>query len=566
MKRAVTLFLLVSISFFANAQAFYDYFTVTETLPCPYNNNATVTWPQHWTIYQTLNDRWDGPVDSSRCISVSIVSQLARINLEQIDPAKSLFLRRKNDPMPVLPSNGIHSATTTIRYPSDLMVNHSDSCGGLPCSALIAQVDIPDSVGAGRNIRQHETGIPPGFVSQNIALTSTELCFPTEYFPDNHLKEMVLQFRFDNADLTGKWIDMQGVSFEINYDPYLIDQINIPIANCNDNICDYSFWDNPDYFAEPVLIQYGSSAYPSVFSPYYVEAAPTPNTPTPKVLNIYSIDSPIQFQPFTYLRGGLVEGSSDERHTVNLINDGFDLCLYAIVDLIFDGDVHYLHRGGGIHFSGINSCMQFRNGGSLDVADNTTLYYGNDGHGILALRTGATIKLGRNSKLVIDNTLHFFERATDTAPQQIYMELNPGSTLAFGPHARVINHYSIDGSIRLNVYMNGGILDDSELSPEERQLIRRIYPEPTGRFSDDVRVYPSPAKETLHWSLVTAEDGTPVQWRIRDLNGRILQKGVETGVKGYNEWEIRLDNIATGYYLLEVQSEQIHGTKAWVKQ
>jgi hypothetical protein len=131
------------------------------------------------------------------------------------------------------------------------------------------------------------------------------------------------------------------------------------------------------------------------------------------------------------------------------------------------------------------------------------------------------------------------------------MELNPGSSLVFGEKAHVTNAFSPNKDVKLNVFMNGGTLDDSQLSPAARQRIRRIYPKPADRFADNVRVLQNPTPSDLLLDLVS--DGeAQVFVAIHDLQGQLVWSKTFEAVEGHNLLNCDWGNLGAGVYMASV--------------
>ena len=124
-----------------------------------------------------------------------------------------------------------------------------------------------------------------------------------------------------------------------------------------------------------------------------------------------------------------------------------------------------------IIFFNKDACIQFSEGSKLIVRENAAATLGSKGHGILALRTGSEIFLEKNTTLEIDLRLEMHELPGEVEKQNIYTHLSPGAKLSFTKHALVGNQFSIDQAMKMYVYLNGGSIDLSQLSPEERKLI-----------------------------------------------------------------------------------------------
>jgi Secretion system C-terminal sorting domain len=107
--------------------------------------------------------------------------------------------------------------------------------------------------------------------------------------------------------------------------------------------------------------------------------------------------------------------------------------------------------------------------------------------------------------------------------------------------------------MRLHVRMLGGTLDDSALLPEDRDLIRRIYPEPVAAFADNVQVWPNPFGEMFGLSY-RASKTEKIRLTWANLSGQIVLEETQTAQKGDNKWPLKTPPLA-GLYLLKVRGE-----------
>jgi len=534
-------------------------FSDIEEIQCPFNPAVTIQQPKHWHIYQTLNDKWDGTVDSSECVSVLKDPQdRTAIDLATINPNKAIFIRGLQDNVPVtnLISDYIYNAVGEVTPPQGIAYKTSTDCPNGICSGLIVGVEIPDSSFTGTNTRFHYD-IPDDPVEYYDFMT----CFATEYFDDNRLSEFILKITLDNppTDLTGQLLVLRygfvnGWSYPTT--------VPSPLYAHDFNSADTSYYINlmdalgGGWGYSNFLFQYADhNTYPSSQNIYYTEVGPFPNTATPSKVDVIVDEfNTVIFQPYTALRGTLVEGSDSVRHQVNLISDGSDICMEGIIDFGFDGS-SFIYNGGHLNFEGRSACLMFKNKGALVVGKNQTLYYGQNGKGILALQPGGAIVLRENSRLHIDNTLWLQGVKSDKYPQQFYLDLLPGTTLSFGEHAHVLNQFSQDNSTKLNVYMNGGTLDDSNLSAASRSLINRIYPTPHPVFSDNIKLFGNPVSSNLSFGYTTGQDGV-LSVEIFDLNGRLVQREAIAVAKGFSKNNLPVGGLTGGVYAVHFKSGQ----------
>lgn len=80
-------------------------------------------------------------------------------------------------------------------------------------------------------------------------------------------------------------------------------------------------------------------------------------------------------------------------------------------------------------------------------------------------------------------------------------------------------------------------------------------------LKSDLKLYPNPAAEVLHVDLEGISD---YRIRILDLGGRVM-KASKTGV-GFNSLSLSLEEIPVGYYILEIQTQNEHITRAFLKR
>ena len=151
--------------------------------------------------------------------------------------------------------------------------------------------------------------------------------------------------------------------------------------------------------------------------------------------------------------------------------------------------------GAVLIFRGDQSCMQFSSGSQLIVEEDAHLTLGHAGQGILALRSGGSIRMKKNSQLTLDLNIEMHELAGDTRTDQIDCHLSPGAKLVFTKQCQLSNQYSLS-DIKLMVYLNNGAVDLSNLSAHERSLIKFGENDSSQESRQHkVEVYPNPVKQ-----------------------------------------------------------------------
>lgn len=555
--------LLVALGAASSSHAQYTPpLVAVEQKTCPYNAGVTVLQPQFWHIYQTLDGHWYGPVDSSRCISVTVLPSNAGIEiaLEQVNPAEPLFIRARLDlypPFNDFSSNYLYNTFSNARiFPGDSLLRLTADCPDDLCSGTFVGIAIPDENGtpdAATRFHTARASVFPPF-DNSFKTVDAGACFPTERFADQRLKEYILKFTFaDTANMTGRRLLVY--STDITPEPFGPGLISNVFADSNPYPIEAAA--NPWGFN--FLGLYTAPTYPGPQNPSYIEVTPVPNPAVPQNITLTVDDyQTLEMQPFAQFRGGLVAGSATERHQVTLLNSGGDLCL-NFVDLIFDnGDALY-HAGGQISMNNAFSCMQFKNGSELRVKEGAALHYGQNGAGMLVVCANSTIVLERNATLVVDCILQISECNDALPPHDIFIDLPPGSRLIFTENAWLTNRFSKDKKMRLNVRMLGGTLDDSALPPDSRAIIRRVYPEPVPRWADNVQVSPNPFSEQFSMQyLAGTEEQVLLQWT--DALGRLVLEERLPAAKGLNFWSPKVP-VEPGAYFLTVRAPGGHSTR-----
>lgn len=523
--------------------SYHDLINIT----CPYDASVTVQWPADWLIYQTTNGVWDGPIDSTRCISVEPNGFNPTIDLEQIDPALPLFIRSASIENSWLIPDHIYLSASSVQPNTGSILEIGTDCPGGLCSGLITRINIPAEMPGERSDRTYKAGIDADNSEFYI-----ESCITTERFEEQFLKEYILKFSFNTGDLSGQELRLFFSSFEGTFDEVTpVSELVFPDFSFDGEVYEAALNDVVEggpWWATNFLVIYTDTTYPSADNPSYVEARPESNMAMPQVLNLYTGPyGNLRFQPFAQVRGGLVEGSDSVRHELNIINEGMDWCLGVIIDLVFNGSTNLIYGGGHLDFGGETACLMFLNGSELQVKPGVDLHYGADGDGLLGLGKGSQVVLGEESRLFINNRVVLWNHEV-TPDNQAYIDLQPGNHLEFGPLSRLERVGVQETGILLNVYMNGGTLDDSGLDPEDRQLINRIYPEVAPRFMDNISVFPNPVRTVLQWSYI-ADAPDVVHWTCYNTLGELVRQGTVSADRGRNVFTTDFPMPAGAYYL-----------------
>jgi hypothetical protein len=518
----------------------------TLTMPCPQDSTVSILTYAGWEAYQTFDDTWDGRRDTTVCIDLAHVigaSVQPRIRIDQIDAARPVFLRARFAESNVLPLNANNQYTMGFYAYTGTPFDMGD-CPDGPCTGIRAAVRIPDASGTGTDLRWYEA---PWQDDPWVAYPLT-LCVPTEKFPVNELREFILSFKLSEPQ--------PGQTIEYFYNEVIDQDFAGSLVRLNpSNLPQYSTGPQSYSFDGGgwvnFLVMHADTAYPDGDNVFNLDFSPVPDQAAPTEITVNLMPyTGFNFQPFTQLRGGLVQGSDSLRHPLTVVNDGADLCLgWQFVELIWgDGD-RYVHRDGHLEFGGRSSCFMFQPSSTLEVAPGSTFHYGRNGRGMLALINGSHLRIGTGGELVMHGTLVIKEAAGITEPQDWHLRLGPDERLSFAPGSRIHNAYSVDGRMRLLVTLDGGSIDISGLSPEDRPKV--VVVELPKKEWTDLRVLGNPARDELVLSFAVREEG-PVVLRAIDALGRRVLDRVVAVVLGENRLSLPLHGLRQGAYILEV--------------
>ncbi|HMQ46863.1 MAG TPA: hypothetical protein PKA00_05175 [Saprospiraceae bacterium] len=554
MKKTTLALIATCLSFHLYAQLPSTTFNETEIIPCPYHLEDTVVWPVGWTLYHTLDNTWNGIIDSSYCISGFQDNFNYRIDLNTIDPLRPIFIRSQlNDENKIfLNPNYVYLFHTWIWVLDNSDVITIGDCEEDICTGLIIGIEVPDESGDNTILRTYYSS-----AKSDASITQ---CIPTEYFQENYLREYIIKVTV-NSNLAEE--EEVGLTYNeispLDGTAYITQPVVPENTQVNDTTYNFSLYDLASTSGWNYLLLYNpENGYPSLNNVYYHDLAPELNPDFPVRLNLTIWDEFYE-QPFTSFRPGLIASSDSVRHQLSILDESSSECLF-LIDRVFGHGVQYTLKKEAIRFANRAACMMFRDGAALIVGENATLQYGHHGMGMLALGERGTIKLGNNSELIINNHLVLSD-VINKPDNQIYVDLPPNTRLTFGEHASVERVGYIQGHMRLNVLMNGGILDDSALSDQERLLINRIYPKPKSNAGLDLSILANPSTQNqINWR-VTLEKDQALQWALWTQNGSLVASGKEMGLTGYNFFQYPTTAIMPGLYFLKVNADVSHAVQ-----
>lgn len=507
------LLLLIMISSAALSGQIDYYFTSVQSQPCPADSARVITSAPNVEIYQTIDNTPFGVLDSNRCFPVRVDGFKKYVDLTDLDVDRFLFFRHKVYAnfidYPVQP-NTVLSVQGNLGGNMDFYDN-TLGCEGPQCTQMILGFTIPNE----DNTDLISTLTPLAFDEQCDIST----CVTTQAFAEGqYLTEALYQIKLtDDAVSNGEilfpglYVSDGGLSSQIVTEDQLIPEEYYISDNHYEVPAEALF-----PFYEPVIFAYHEATYPSNATRSYIDFNLEENKDT--VQNISIVDSEYMsflFQNFVSLRGGLVDGSDSIRHNLNLEISTM-MCFFIIELVMGSGTTVSFHKGGGLDLRGASACLQLRDGARMTVESGHDMTYGIAGIGNLALKDNAIIEVRSGASLTFDGNLMLddYDRLPDNNQASIILE--PESTLTFSEKSKITSNYTED--MKINVYMNGGTLNLSDLNPKYRSKLNLIYPsrEEDGFFS----VFPNPASEYISVPVSDAYVGSA---RVSQLTGADMQ-------------------------------------------
>jgi Secretion system C-terminal sorting domain len=533
----------------SGAQAQFD-FNEPEMQTCA-DGETQVQSYVGWQAYQTLDGTHNGPLDPEHCINLGDLSGMAIITESEIDVTKPVFIHWHGaSPIP-LQANQLY-AINLYNSSNGLDLYSIDYCDDGVCQGYIVKTRVPDDpsdADAEPEVRTYTQEFGP---STMMGLEIAPMCLASEYFSTtNEITDLYFKLLFEPGFGT---YQMQGGYLEEIWLAQVIDTQSIIWYQSLPN--EYYLWDFN------FLVLHDETSFPNLENITYLEVGPYPNVA--EVTNVLLSVQPqasLSFQPFTAVRGTLVEGSADQRHTVTLINNGGEFCINSWFELVF-GPQHSLIYNAGKMNMAWGSCLRFEPNSTLQVGTNAALHYGEQGMGMLAMQSGSKIVLEPGAKIVMDNALRLFNAEWQTEPEDIHIYLNEGNSLVFGNYASIDN-VSDNEQMKLVVHLNGGYVDITHLSEESLRHIEFVYPEQNESMAL-LAVLGNPAAHSFNFQMHTQQQGKGVIHMI-DAMGKIVAEYAVNFTEGFNQLQLDVQALAEGTYTMQLQAGNDQLSTRWIK-
>ena len=443
---------------------------------------TTVMQPDNWTLYHTTTNTWDGPLDTDWCISVESGSPNS-ITLETgtYEYARPVYARLTTpDPMPLDPNQLYHfwgEVSPGVDW-ENTDWNENGWLGG--CGV---EISYPGDTAQG--VEPYSLWYDANYTYDNYWGTNrASNCVATPYVEGATLTAFVLKLVFNPTSIGSIYSPYCDLFWDYQH-----------ITQDNAEYYIYGTQPSSMFLDWSYVLRYDESfGYPTELNPGYVDLYPEPNTAEAQVIEVeISEYGSLSYEPFTFLRGGLLEGSDADRHALQITNNSPGGCLQMIWEVVFPPNDTFIHENGNYDI-GERGCMLFRRGATLEIAEGSTMRYGELGAGMLGLFEGANVVLNRGSTLYINNEVALWELDWMPETQEITIPLPEGSLLAFGDLARFREP---PAGFKIKLLMEGGQVDFGGLDADERALFELVWPDAGAAESLQFAANPSPAPEVL---------------------------------------------------------------------
>ncbi len=494
---------------------------VLEDRPCSNDSGFIVTQPTHYDIFQTENNEIGG-TKLPQCISTFLKFGSVLVDTSTIVKGRRLFVKSRANEREeyfYLEPNIVLSIS---------MENGSYSKGNLE----------------GDNILTYTISSPQSeskellFTDSEILLTEDymEICLPTTKFEeDQFLTSIAYSLVIDDDIYNDDDIRLPQFYLVASYFETIdYDETEIFASETVNDSSIIFFWS--DIFFGTSLLLHTEEGWPGNDNWSYHDISVFGNNSPLNIRIIFEEYSNILYQPFTSLRGGMTEDST--RHHLDLVLADIEYCLVSSELVISNGNSLIMSRGSSINMYGKSACIMLTPNSELVIDKNHNVSLGKNEQGILALKAGSSLELKEGASLYFDTKLQYLVDNKSEKPRII---LRPGSLLTFGENAYFVQVR--DSLATVDIYMEGGEVDLSDLLPRERAKINLIYTKKVSPFLS-LRIFPNPTED---YFLLDQVDYSR-NYRILDMMGKVVRSGLLLP----NQFRIDVRDVHSGTFILSI--------------
>lgn len=412
MHRLLPLVFFAALSLVAEAQYFTLDFNGFQTQPC-FSGEGSVTTFNGLFVYQTVNDLWDGELDSTACIDLLLHPIIGRayLNVADAHPNRPIFIKKVYN-QPLSPNSSFNIFADQYFWGSQV---HSDCSSLQMCSGMYFNIRVPAHPDSLEPYRTDHRFLPFEYESSgqwSSPVHRIGQCLPTEHFEDQQLESVVWVIS-PSGQPDKQPISLEPIECFVDWNMFLT------VSPHEASIFDYNFANATHTYSyfEWAAILFGRTAaegYPAVDNVHYIDVLPNAgaNVTTQESIVIRPYDenfsTSLNFQPYTALRGALVEGETALRHNLEIIFPSYTICQSYVGDYVVEPNVTYTFKSNRIDVTK-TGCLLFKWGAHLKVKQDSYVQYSPSGAGMLGLMAGSDIVLERNATLDIGCTVGLWD-------------------------------------------------------------------------------------------------------------------------------------------------------------
>jgi hypothetical protein len=522
---------------------------------CPFDSTKQIWMYQGFKVYQTQNNMPDGAIDSNYCIGMGKrINQHYYVDGKASAAGRPIFITW--NPTAAIAGHRIdsHIVIEANTYISSKRENHfsdSSSCAYGDC------LSVKGSIRKRVTIDSHyvETIESPvdwvGSGSNGTYASLTTNCHPSEKYDSIAYDSLIVTILLSAAD--SFWFSHSLTTFE--YGVNLVDTAEIIEAHIDSN--KYQF--HSTFNGSNHLFPHYVPGVPSNSNVAYFDFAPIPNQDSAGTVDIeFTSNTTVNMESFVQFRGGLPILDSN-RHTLNIINNGADHCIYPWFERVFGKNTNLIHKQGGI-YPEENACVMFNSGSNLIIDTDSKLFYGYEGKGMLAIKPESHIKLRPGSLLSLSTMVVLLDDA-QSDQYRYRIDIPKGAKLEFRENSKISTQFCSNSDTKIEIFMLGGELDLSGLDEDSKQKVIVRFPAISNPLPTSLDLQGNPVQDDL-LIKVNAQYDNAMALLIYSIDGTLVNRSEHTLFAGTNQFRIDVGHLGSGAYIIKAENRaSVRGLK-----
>ena len=559
MLRAILTFLLAPI-FCINVFSQDHYYPNTvypdSTLSfgtCPFDSTKQIWKYDGFTVYQTQNNMPNGPIDSNYCINMGKDGDRHyAIDGWNSAPGRPIFIKWK--PTATIKGRSFESHSlielnTAIISKRESHFNDSSDCAFGDClgvsSSIRKQVSLDSQL-----LSEIESDLDYLSSNQNGTYAYfTSKCHPSEKYDSIAFDSLMISVQLEATD-----------SFRISHslssfgtEAYLIDTSELEGARIDS--VSYQFGNSiGSNYVFNYLFGHYLPGTPSNSNIAFFDFVPSPNTDSAIGINVEFMNYvALITESFVQFRGGLPKLDTN-RHTLNVINNGADHCMYWFGERVFAKNTNLIHKKVGI-YPDAGACTMFNSGSNLIIDTDSKLFYGYEGKGMLAVKPESRIKLRPGSLLSLSTMLVLLDDV-QSDQHRYRIEIPKGAKLEFRENSKISTQYCSNSDTKVEIIMMGGEIDLSGLDEDSRQKVIVRFPSSTNAQTAALRLVNNPVQDDLI-IFVEAQSESEVALLVYAMDGTLIHQSTQYLASGNNKLHVDCRHLLPGAYIIKAKNQAL---------